>query len=119
MGDLTGKYTCHQYNGSNVIDYRLAGTNMKKINFFKVLPLTQFSDHCQIIANLDIKPTNIYEKINYFKVVSLTPFSGHCQIIANLDIKATNIVSDETKYSRAQGKFKWNKKSNSTLMVDI
>ena len=53
IGDLTGKYTCHQYNGSSVVDYIL-----NKINYFQVLPLATYSDHCQIVANLDIKPKN-------------------------------------------------------------
>ena len=59
IGDLTGKYTCHQYNGSSVVDYIIAEPNIfDKINYFQVLPLTSYSDHCQIIANLDIKPIN-------------------------------------------------------------
>ena len=28
------------------------------MNYFQVLPLTTYSDHCQIVANLDIKPKN-------------------------------------------------------------
>ena len=36
IGDLTEKYTYHQYNGSSVVDYVIAGTNIyKKINYFK------------------------------------------------------------------------------------
>ena len=59
IGDLTGKYTCHQSNGSSVVDYIIAEPNIfDKINYFQVLPLTTYSDHCQIIANLDIKPLN-------------------------------------------------------------
>ena len=59
IGDLTGKYTCHQYNGSSVVDYIIAEpNNFDKINYFQVLPLTTYSDHCQIIANLDTKPLN-------------------------------------------------------------
>ena len=59
IGDLTGKYTCHQYNGSSVVDYIIAEPNIfNKINYFQVLPLTTHSDHCQIVANLDIKPKN-------------------------------------------------------------
>ena len=59
IGDLTGKYTCHQYNGSSVVDYITVEPNIfDKINYFQVLPLTTYSDHCQIIANLDIKPKN-------------------------------------------------------------
>ena len=59
IGDFTGKYTCHQYNGSSVVDYIIAEPNIfEKINYFQVLPLTTYSDHSQIIANLDIKPLN-------------------------------------------------------------
>ena len=59
IGDLTVKYTCHQYNGSSVVDYIIAEPNIfDKINYFQVLPLNTYSDHCQIIANLDIKPLN-------------------------------------------------------------
>ena len=59
IGDLTGKYTCHQYNGSIVVDYIIAEPNIfNKINYFQVLSLTAYSDHCQIVANLDIKPEN-------------------------------------------------------------
>ena len=55
----TGKYTCNQYNGSSVADYIIAKPNISnKINYFQVLPLTTYSDHCQIVANLDIKPKN-------------------------------------------------------------
>ena len=57
IGDLTGKYTCHQYNRSSVVDYIIAELNIfNKINYFQVLPFTTYSDHCQIVANLDIKP---------------------------------------------------------------
>ena len=59
IGDLTGKYTFHQYNGSSVVDYIIAEPDIfDKINYFQVLPLTTYSDHCQIIANLNIKPLN-------------------------------------------------------------
>ena len=59
IGDLTGKYTCHQYNRSSVVDNIIAEPNIfNKINYFQVLPLTTYSDHCQIVANLDIKPKN-------------------------------------------------------------
>ena len=59
IGDLTGKYTFHQYNGSSVVDYIIAEPNIfDKINYFQVLPLTTYSDHYQIIAILDIKPLN-------------------------------------------------------------
>ena len=59
IGGLTGKYTCYQYNGSSVADYIIAEPNIfNKMNYFQVLPLATYSDHCQIVANLDIKPKN-------------------------------------------------------------
>ena len=59
IGDLTCEYTCHQYNGSSAVDYIIAEPNIfDKINYFQVLPLTTYSDHFQIIENLDIKPLN-------------------------------------------------------------
>ena len=40
-----------------IVDYIIAKSNIfNKINYFQVLPLTTYSDHCQIVANLDIKP---------------------------------------------------------------
>ena len=54
IGDLTGKYTCHQYNGSSIVDYITAEPNIfNKINYFQVILLTTYSDHCQIVVNLD------------------------------------------------------------------
>ena len=41
IGDLTVKYTCHQYNGSSAVDYIIAESNIfDKINYFQVLPIT-------------------------------------------------------------------------------
>ena len=81
IGDLTGKYTYHQYNGSSVVDYIVAESNIfNKITYFQVLPLTKYSDHCQIVANLDIKPKN--------------PTS-----------------TDGKSYAKAPGQFKWDSNS--------
>ena len=50
MGDSYGKYTCHSYNGSTVIDYVLAdGVTLPQIRYFKVDELIgDISDHCKI-----------------------------------------------------------------------
>ena len=46
-------------NGSSVVDYITAEPNIfDKTNYLQVLPRTTYSDHCQIIANCDIKPLN-------------------------------------------------------------
>ena len=63
IDDLVGKYTCHHYNGSNTVGYIITETNLfDKIRYFQVLPLTLFSDHCPIIANMDIKSINSKSK---------------------------------------------------------
>ena len=62
-GDLLGKYTCHHYNGSSTVDYIITETDLfAKVRYFQVLPLTLFSDHCPIIANIDIKSINSKSK---------------------------------------------------------
>ena len=56
IGDLVGKYTCYHYNGSSTVDYIITETDLlDKVRHFQVFPLTLFSDHCPIIANMDIK----------------------------------------------------------------
>ena len=54
IGDLTGKYICHQYNGSCIVDYIIAEPNIfNKVNYYQVLLLTTCSYHCQIVVNID------------------------------------------------------------------
>ena len=49
IGDLTGKFTCFAYNGNSTVDLVLAENTVKqKVNYFKILPLTDWSDHCQL-----------------------------------------------------------------------
>ena len=63
IGDLVGKYTCHQYNGSSSVDYIITETDLfEKVRHFQVLILTLFSDQCPIIANMDIKSINSKSK---------------------------------------------------------
>ena len=55
LGDIAGKYTCHLYNGSNIVDYVLASKNVKnKVNNMIVNDFNRFSDHCYLSLNLDI-----------------------------------------------------------------
>ena len=63
IGDLIGKYTCHHYNGSSTVDYIITEKDLfGKVRYFQVLPLTLFSDHSLIIANMDIKSINSKSK---------------------------------------------------------
>ena len=54
MGDLFGKCTSHQYNGSSAIDYLLAPvTSFEKISYFEVGDyIPWLSDHSPIYSNI-------------------------------------------------------------------
>ena len=56
-GDIFGKKTCFQYNGSSLVDYVIYNKHLLKlIEFLKVFPLLPYlSDHCQISYNIKIK----------------------------------------------------------------
>ena len=55
--DMIGKYTCFKYNGCSVVDYIMVDRDVhENAMYFKVMPLTSLSDHCQIKTELTIKP---------------------------------------------------------------
>ena len=56
MGDLYGKYTCHQKRGSSVVDYLIAPYNsIQNIKLFKVGDCTPLlSDHSPIMATIHL-----------------------------------------------------------------
>ena len=56
VGDILGKYTCHQKNGSSVVDYMVNTHNaFQKISHFKVGDvLPTLSDHCPITALIHV-----------------------------------------------------------------
>ena len=57
VGDFTGKYTCFRYNGNSTVDLILTDKNVQnKFKYFKVLSLTEWSDHCEIKTEVTIKP---------------------------------------------------------------
>ena len=60
IGDLFGKKTCFQYNGSSLVDYVICSKNLLSyIQFLKVFPLLpHLSDHCQISYNIKISQRN-------------------------------------------------------------
>ena len=63
ISDFVGKYTCHHYNGSSIVYYIITEIDLfDKVRYFQVLPLALFSDHCPIIANMDIKSINSKSK---------------------------------------------------------
>ena len=59
IGDTIGRFTCHRYNGSSVIDLCICDTYFyNSISSFKVLPHPWFSDHCPIITTINTNKLN-------------------------------------------------------------
>ena len=49
IGDIEGKFTCHQPGGSSTVDYAIVSEDMKKyVQSFEVLDPDTGSDHCPI-----------------------------------------------------------------------
>lgn len=62
LGDLSGKLTCHKWNGSSQVDYGIAHHSLlPMIRFFKVHDcLSDLSDHCIISLGLHLPfPTQV------------------------------------------------------------
>ena len=56
LGDISGKYTCHKYNGSSVVDFIATSYNLySKIKYFKVLEPVWFSDHCPLTCSIEVR----------------------------------------------------------------
>ena len=59
IGDTTGRFTCHKYNGSSVVDLCICDSHLyNSVSSFKVLPHPWFSDHCPIITTISTKKLN-------------------------------------------------------------
>ena len=61
IGDIFGRYTCHQPRGSSVVDYLIAPFRVyQNIIEFKVGEyLPSLSDHCPLTARIKINNTNL------------------------------------------------------------
>jgi exonuclease III len=59
LGDPSGRYTCHKYNGSSLVDYVLVdNTTLSQVRYFKVDDLIgDLSDHCLISFGLAVSVT--------------------------------------------------------------
>ena len=66
VGDTSGHFTCHEWNGSSVVDLCFCNHALySKITSFQVLTHDWFSDHCPIMTtistNKTIKITNKWD----------------------------------------------------------
>jgi len=74
LGDSMGRYTFYSHNGASTIDYGICHNSIiQDINYFSVLPLTEYSDHCQIVLSFkcDIRPKH-KERTTQYKTIPVT-----------------------------------------------
>ena len=71
LGDIFGKYTSHQWNGSSVVDYVLTTTtNIDNISSFSIGDFVPWlSDHCPLFTNISL--------------IGLKPIGKHPELILN------------------------------------
>ena len=70
-GDLTGKYTCCQWNGQSVVDVFMAQSDvLSRINYFKIGKFDWYSDHAPISVDLSVDIAKYIEPpVEWKKVV--------------------------------------------------
>ena len=70
-GDLTGKYTCCQWNGQSVVDVFMAQSDvLSRINYFKIGKFDWYSDHAPISVDLAVDIAKYIEPpVEWKKVV--------------------------------------------------
>ena len=63
-GDNFGQFTCHQTNGSSVVDYIITTTDLlPQCRYITVAPLSQFSDHSLIMSKLKLPTVVRYDSM--------------------------------------------------------
>ena len=67
-GDLSGKFTCHNYHGSSIVHYACVSERwLPRINLFTIHNfMADFSDHCKILSFLFFLSINGLESLLYF-----------------------------------------------------
>ena len=93
---IFGEYTCHQWNGSSVVDYLITrSSDFKKIRNFSVGEFSPWlSDHCPIFTELDIR-SPIAENPKNEKTTKKNP--GFIWNENNVEEFKTNLTSETTK----------------------
>ena len=102
FGDSEGKFTCHQWNGSSVVDYVLTDyTTMSRLKYFIVEELLPtLSDHCMITFALPLNMAQISQSVSpqpYSKPAPIS-FKWH----ENAQKQITDFLSQEYNKMRIQ-----------------
>ena len=102
LGDTLGNFTCHNYNGSSVVDYSIVSENLyKDIVYFNIDTFQgTLSDHCMITTMIQIqKPIIIArDNINLTKISrKITKWSDE---VKNHYISNMNSESIETQITK-------------------
>lgn len=60
LGDAMGEYTCQTYNGTSVVDYTAVSYNLQRlVDSFRILDMTDLSDHRPCSISLNIRNSTI------------------------------------------------------------
>ena len=110
IGDIKGNKTCHQYNGSSLVDYVITDSKIfSDIKFLKVETLKpHLSDHCAITYLLKCNRKPKATTRNTIKI-KMSPFRN---LVWNENAESSiREVLQSTKYVQ---KFKYTVENNST-----
>ena len=74
-GDIFGKYTSHNWNGSSVVDYCIASNEIcDRIGIFSVGKyIPWLSDHCMISTTINVNGSSLKNKIEHMEPIDLHP----------------------------------------------
>lgn len=63
LGDLQGKFTCHEHNGSSVVDYCIISPSLwSEVLYFNVMDGEWYSDHSSLNVCLKVKRSDFSNK---------------------------------------------------------
>lgn len=93
IGDLQGKYTCHEYNGSSTVDYAVISENLRdRVQSFRVCDPDTGSDHSPIELDLSL-PFKLEQKNNsYTKLPPKIIWNETTKVNFELKMKSPNTL---------------------------
>ena len=91
FGDINGKFTCHEYGGSSVVDYCVTQSNyIDNIEYFKVGDwLGHISDHCNIFFGIKLNVCQ-QERSN----IKITPLPNSYKWYKESDLRFRKCISE-------------------------
>ena len=93
VGDLHGKYTCHEHRGSSTVDYAIINENLKNhIESFQVLDPNTGSDHCAIAVKLILPHIPVPRNKNLVKLSPKIIWNEETKLKLQEKMNSTNSI---------------------------